>query len=97
MTGRQNITKAVLPAIALLGMNRSQGTVSAIVDPYFNDLVQMLAQFAAGSEQLIHYEFQRTRNTLSRLNIPGAENILSFQQFLLNQFTFFIFFIKDNN
>lgn len=85
------------PAIALLGMNGIQGTVSAIADPYFNDLVQMLAQFAAGSEQLIHYEFQRTRNTLSRLNIPGAENILSFQQFLLNQFTSFILLITDDS
>ncbi|MCH1941877.1 GntR family transcriptional regulator [Holdemania massiliensis] len=70
-------------AYALLGMNGSQHTVNAVYDPYFDDLIQMLEQkenlqFAARLEQLIHYEFQRTQNTLSKLNIPGADNILSF-------------------
>lgn len=66
---------------ALRGMKGSQEAINAIYAPYYDELIEALEktdfpQFSAKLEDLMHYELCSNLNILSRLGIPGAENIL---------------------
>ena len=68
-------------AYALRGMMGSQETISAVYAPYFDALIGSLEQmdfyrFSESLEALTVYELRKIVEFLSRLGIPGAENIL---------------------
>ena len=68
-------------AYALRGMEGDQEAINALYDPYFDALTGALETadfplFSAKLEELIVCELRRTVETLSRLGVPGVENIL---------------------
>ena len=66
---------------ALRGMRGSQETINAVYDPYYDALIDSLEkadflQFSSNLEELMFYELCSGIDLLSRLGIPGTENIL---------------------
>lgn len=68
-------------AYALRGMEKDQNIINTMYAPYYDSLIGSLenldySQFSASLEALIVFELRRTLSTMSRLGIPGVENIL---------------------
>ncbi|MDO4275669.1 MAG: GntR family transcriptional regulator [Eubacteriales bacterium] len=68
-------------AYALRGMNKEQDTINAIYDPYYDKITCALekgdhSRFSVVLEELMLHEFRQTMDSLFKLKIPGAGNIL---------------------